>query len=352
MPFEPVTVAVINFNGEDILGETLSSVKGLDYKDIRVILIDDGSTDRSLELVRRDHPDVKIYEMGRNTRMLNILRNTGIKESTTDLVLVTDNDIIFRADCLRTLVEVVGSSDDIGLCTPRLMYLDESERIYTDASSLHYIGTSISRFRGTTIDPELVLGKGTSPESTAGGGIFLVDRSKALAIGLFDEDYSLGWGDDGEFYYRMKMAGYKTLYVTEALCFHKAKEWSSLRHYRAYGQVRNRWHLLLGTYQIKTLILIIPALIVYEIFLLLFMTLKGIPHLYFKGNIDVLSNLGRILKKRKAIQATRKIHDNELLNTGDMYISPALMQNPVLKIGVRLLNGIFNSYWKFIKRWI
>ncbi len=347
MSFEPVTVAVINFNGVDILGETLSSIKSLNYPDLRVILIDDGSTDRSVELVRRGYPDVRIYEMGRNTRMLNMLRNSVVREATTDLVFVTDNDVVFQPDCLKTLVEVMRSSEDIGLCTPRLMYMDEPERIYTDASRLHYIGTSISRFRGASVDMKDAL-----PESTAGGGIFLIDRRKAFEIGLFDEDYSLGWGDDGEFYYRMKIAGYKTFYIPEAICFHKAKEWSSLRHYRAYGQVRNRWHLLLIAYQLRTLIMIIPALIVYEILLLPFLTVKGIPHLYFKGNIDVIRNLGRILKKRKVIQATRKVPDRELLTSGDMYISPSLIQNPFLKIGVKLLNGFFNVYWKIVKRWI
>jgi GT2 family glycosyltransferase len=346
MAIEPVTVAVINFNGEDIIVETLSSIKRLNYPDLRVILIDDGSTDRSVELVRRGYPDVRIFEMGRNTKRLNMLRNIGIREATTDLVFVTDNDVVFQPDCLKTLVEVMKSSGDIGLCTPRLMYQDEPEKIYTDASRLHYIGTSISRFRGTSVDMKNAL-----PESTAGGGIFLIDRGKAIETGLFDEDYTLGWGDDGEFYYRMKIAGYKTLYIPEAICFHKAKEWSSLRHYRAYGQVRNRWHLLLIAYQLRTLIMIIPALIVYEIFLFLFMTMKGIPLLYFKGNIDVIKNLGSIMKKRKTIQATRKVPDREILTSGDMYISPALIQSPILKIGMRLLNGFFNVYWKIVKRW-
>lgn len=347
MLFEPVTVAVINFNGEDILGETLFSIKRLNYLDLRVILIDDGSTDRSVEVVKRDHPDVRVYEMGRNTRMLNMLRNIGIREATTDLVFVTDNDIVFQPDCLNILVGIIMSSENIGLCTPRLMYLDEPARIYTDASDLHYVGTSISRFRGTSVDMRDAL-----PESTAGGGIFLIDRRKAFEIGLFDEDYFLGWGDDGEFYYRMKIASYRTLYAPQAVCFHRSKEELGLRHYRAYGQVKNRWHLLLSTYQLKTLILIIPALIVYEIFLLLFMTLKGIPHLYFKGNIDVIRNFGRILKKRKIIQSTRKIPDRDLLTSGDIYISPSLIQNPLLKIGVKILNGFFNGYWKVVKRYL
>lgn len=347
MPFEPVTVVMINFNGEEILGETLSSIKRLNYPGLTIILIDDGSTDRSVGLVKRDYPDVRVYEMGGNTRMLNMLRNIGIREATTDLVFVTDNDIVFQPDCLNILVEVLMSSENIGLCTPRLMYLEEPERIYTDASDLHYVGTSISKFRGSSVDIS-----GALPELTAGGGIFLLDRKKTLETGLFDENYSLGWGDDGEFYYRLKLTGYRTLYVPEAVCFHRSKEELGLRHYRAYGQVKNRWHFLLSTYQLKTLILIIPALIVYEIFLLLFMTLKGIPHLYFKGNIDVIRGLNRILKKRKVIQTTRREPDRELLTTGDMYISPLLIRNPILKMGTRLLNGFFNGYWKVVKRYL
>lgn len=74
---EPVTVVVINFNGEEILGETLSSIKRLKYPELSIILIDDGSTDRSLEIVERDFPDVRIINIEVNTGRLNKLRNIG-----------------------------------------------------------------------------------------------------------------------------------------------------------------------------------------------------------------------------------------------------------------------------------
>lgn len=347
MVLEPVTVAVINFNGEKMLEKTISSLKKLNYPDFRIILIDDGSTDRSLEVVRNSFPEVEIFQMGKNTKHPNMVRNRGLKKAKTLLVFLIDNDIIVHPDCLSALVKTIRSLPLNSICTPRLMYYDQPDRLYVDASKMHYVGTSISYERD-----KIIKNIRMEPESTAGGGTMLIDKEKVLEVGFLDEDYGMGWGEDAEIYHRMKIAGYNCLYVPQAIALHEAKEWSSLRHYRAYGQVRNRWFLLLSAYQLKTLILIIPAFIVYEIFLLLFMTLKGIPHLYFKGNIDVIRNLGRILKKRKAIQATRKIPDSELLTSGDMYISLSLIHNPVLKIGVRILNGFFNGYWKVIKGWI
>lgn len=345
---EPVTVAVINFNGEKILQETLSSIKRLNYPDFNTILIDDASTDRSIEIVERDFPDVRIIKMDVNTGRPNKLRNIGIRESLNRMVFLTDNDVVFDPECLGRLVGTFKSLTDVAICTPRLLYYDQPERINIASSSLHYIGTSISTKRGTLVKDVKMDG----PEPTIGGGIMLIDKEKAISIGMIDEDFPMGWGEDGEVYMRMRLAGFRTLYVSQALGYHRSKEWREERYHRAFGQVRNRWVILLTQYGIRTLILITPALIVYEIFLLLFMSLKGIPHLYFKGNIDVIKNLGRILKKRKAIQATRKVPDKELLTSGDMYVSPSLIQNPLLKIGVKLLNGFFNGYWKIVKRWI
>jgi len=348
MAIEPVTVVVINFNGEEIVGETLSSIKGLDYPDFDIILIDDGSTDRGVELVEREFPDVKVIRMEVNTGRPNRLRNVGIMESKSRLVFLVDNDVVFDSGCLKDLVKILGSSIDIAICTPRLLYYDQPEKINIAPSSLHYIGTSISPQRDSLVR-DVVMDR---PVPTIGGGIMLLDKDKVMGIGMIDEDFLMGWGEDGEVYMRMRLAGYKTLYVPEAVGYHRTKQWREDRYYRAFGQVRNRWFILLTQYRIRTLILMIPALIVYEIFLLLFMTLKGIPHLYFKGNMDVIKNLGRILEKRKAIQATRKVPDRELLTSGEMYVSPALIQNPLMKIGMRFLNGFFNGYWRVIKRWI
>lgn len=348
MPFEPVTVAVINFNGEEIIGKTLSSIKRLNYPELTIILIDDGSTDRSRKIVEKNFPDVRIIKMGMNTMRPNRLRNIGIIESANRLVFLVDNDVVFDKECLKMLVETFESSPEVAICTPRLMYHDQPERVNIAPSALHYIGTSISPKRDALIKDVEIGGL----ETTIGGGIMLIDKEKAVGIGLIDEDFPMGWGEDGEIYMRMRLAGFKTLYVPEAVGYHRTKEWRENRYHRAFGQVRNRWFILLTQYSIKTLILIIPALIIYEIFLLSFMTLKGMPHLYFKGNINVIKNLGRIIKNRRVIQATRKVPDRELLTSGDMYISPALLKNSVLKIGVRVLNGFFNGYWKVVERYL
>lgn len=346
MGSEPVTVAIINFNGEEIIRETISSLKAQTYPDLNILLIDDCSNDRTLEIVEKEFPYVTIVKMDINTKRPNKLRNIGIKKSANNLIFLTDNDVVFDQKCLEELIKTLRLSADTAICTPRLLYYNNRDRINIAPSLLHYIGTSISPKRDALLkEAEL-----SSPQPTIGGGIMLVDKEKAEAIGLIDEDFLMGWGEDGEFYMRMRLAGFKTLYVPEAIGYHRIKEWREERHYRAFGQVRNRWFILLTQYSIKTLLLIIPALVVYEIFLLLFMTLKGIPHLYFKGNIDVIKNLGMILKKRKAIQATRKVPDRELLTSGDMYISPALIKSPILKIGMKLLNGFFNGYWRLIKK--
>lgn len=343
---EPITVAVINFNGEEIIGETLTSIERLNYPDLSIILIDDGSTDRSIELVKNKHPDVRIIKMDVNTGRPNKLRNIGIIEASNRLVFLVDNDVVFDTECLGRLVEIFESSADIAICTPRLMYYDQRDRINIAPSALHYIGTSISPKRDMLIkDVEI-----ERPGPTIGGGIMLIDKEKAIKIGLLDEDFPMGWGEDGEIYMRMRLAGFNTLYIPNAVGYHRLKEWREGRYHRAFGQVRNRWFILLTQYSIKILILIIPALIVYEIFLFLFMAFKGVPRLYFKGNIDVIKNLGGILEKRRSIQAIRKVPDRELLTSGDMYISPALIKNPFSKIGLRVLNWFFNSYWKAIKR--
>ena len=102
-----VTIAILNYNGRNYLEETINSIRALDYPSKKLLMVDDGSTDGSTDFVRLNHPDVKIIEMGCNTKMLNRVRNQAIFAADTDFVLVTDNDITFAPDCLTILMQTM-----------------------------------------------------------------------------------------------------------------------------------------------------------------------------------------------------------------------------------------------------
>jgi glycosyltransferase involved in cell wall biosynthesis len=104
-----VTVAILNYNGRGYLADTIGSIRDLEYPVKEVLMVDDGSQDGSVEFVRRHYPEIRIIEMGENTKMLNRFRNKAIAAADTDLVLITDNDIAFVTNCLTILVTAEAS---------------------------------------------------------------------------------------------------------------------------------------------------------------------------------------------------------------------------------------------------
>lgn len=336
---DPASIYIINYNGERVLRETIQSVKTQDYPNKTITLIDDGSTDRSISLVKDGFPDVEIIGLSYNTGFPNKLRCLAIERANTRYIFLIDNDIVLEKDCLSNLMQTIKSSQDIGLCTPRLMYYNDRDRIYVSWTKWHYLCASISPLRDTMM---FDAGRRTS-EDTIGGGTMLLDREKMEVVGNIDDSYPMGWGEDAEIYARMKIAGYRTLYVPNAVGYHHAKPFVTERRPNAFGQARNRWTMILTMYQIRTIILILPVLIIYEALTILMLIQKKMAGSYLTGILNAA------IKKRGQIQSTRKARDREFLTSGPIYIPGAYIQNPLYKTGFKYLNKIFHIYWLLIK---
>jgi len=97
---------------------------------------------------------------------------------------------------------------------------------------------------------------------------------------------------------------------------------------------------------------LLPILLVYELGLLLFLTTKGALLEYLRANFAVIKNFGKLMKKRRKVQALKKVSDREVLYAGDFYIREDLIEKKYLKLGKSILNHIFNWYWKAIKSFI
>jgi GT2 family glycosyltransferase len=342
---ELIEVYIFNFNGRNTILSTIESLYKSENVEISVSIIDDHSTDDSLEMVREKFPEVEIHILPYNTKKLNLLRNKALKLSKSKYVFITDNDLNFDKYCLSELFKVMESDEKIGSCTPRLMHWDKPEIVYTAGTQVHYLGAAISEQRDKLYNPG-----NDKIMSNSGGGITLLRREAAIKVGGFDENFLMGWGDDGEFYQRLLRAGYKCLYIPTAFALHENKIVDTIRKYRVVGQTYNRWLFILSHYSIPLIILLIPVFIIYELMQAAFVLVKGVFPEYIKGNLLIFKNFRQFREKRKAVQKIKIVSDKEALFTGNLYVAPALLKKySFLKYAISGLSSFFNFYWKLIK---
>lgn len=336
---------IFNFNGRNTILSTINSLYNSKNVNVDITVIDDHSTDDSIELVRKSFPEITVHVLPKNTKKLNILRNMALNFATGEFVLITDNDINFDSECLSNLLKVMRSDSRIASCTPRLMHWDKPNIVYTAGTKVHYIGAAICDNRD---EPFKEINNEPTPNS--GGGISLLRRNAALKIGGFDEELLMGWGDDGEFYQRLLRAGYKCLYVPNAFALHENKIVDTIRKYRVTGQTYNRWLFILSHYSIPLIILSIPVFLIYELVQLLFVLVKGVLIEHIKGNLLVIKNFKTIIRKREFVQKIKTVSDKEVLYSGVLYVAPALLKKYfILKYMVKVFSSFLNFYWNLIK---
>jgi len=339
---EKVTIAVLNYNGRNVIGDCLNSILNLKRKPEEIILVDDGSTDESVEWVRENHPAVRIVNMGMNTKRLNKVRNTALKEATFDTVLLVDNDVSLKDDCLGVLLEGLNSLPHAAVCMPRTLYDYDHGKIYQDGQVLHFVGSTYAINRNVPVQAATKV----YPRVTIGWGVQLIRKKEAAQIGFFNEEYVMGWGDDGEFNHRMNLSGRLCYHIPTAVVYHKREEGAQ----RYYGSIRNRWRFILECYKGKTLFFCLPAFFIYEISVFLFLLKKGAGKSYFKALFDTLRDLNSIFKTRHKVQSQRVKDDKELMTSGSIFISPEYINSKFLMVGFKSMNIVLNGYWSLARR--
>ena len=117
-----------------------------------------------------------------------------------------------------------------------------------------------------------------------------------------------------------------------------------------FYQVRNRWYFMLKLYNWRTLILIAPMLLLFEILQALFLLKKGALKEYVRGNVAVVRSLPMILAKRRAFQPLKKMRDRDWLRAGQMYVPPQLNQPGGLMERLQAaFFGVCGVYWRLVR---
>jgi GT2 family glycosyltransferase len=333
-----VTIGILNYNGGRLVEECVRSALDQEYDPAAVLVVDNGSTDDSPRRLRRSFPQVRLVTFAGNLGPPAV-RNWIIRHADTPLVFCVDNDVILAPDCLTRLVRTLVEDPKTAVCGPRVMDYNSRDRMQLGVTYIHYTAAVVVRH-----DPV----DGPVEAGSVGGGAILIDRAKALRTGLYDVDYFFGL-EDNDFCTRMRIFGYRCMHVPDARIYHRAKNrglWAA-----AY-QIRNRWYFLLKYYRLRTLVVLSPALAVYELSTLLFLATRGRLKDYLIALRDLTKHLGAVLRKRRRIQAHRTLPDARLLVSGEIYLRPEITVQHHIRWARRLQSGFFGLYWRLARRFI
>jgi|GEM_PF-323836 len=213
-------IIVLNWNGKEDLTECLNSLKTSTYAS-EVIVVDNGSTDDSVEAVAQLFPDAAIIETGRNLGFG--ANNVGIAramQSGADYVLLLNNDTSVDPECFGRLIQVAERNPEAGILSPRICYYSEPDLIWYDGGVLKKVN---GFWKHGHINENCSVSAVSSETRTVDyicGCAMLIRRNVIEDIGGLNDRFFMYW-EDGEFSLRAKNAGFGLLHVPSAIVLHK-----------------------------------------------------------------------------------------------------------------------------------
>ncbi len=211
-----VSVIIPNWNGTRLLPTCLDSLRGQSRRPHEVIVVDNASTDGSVDLISRDYPEVRIVTMP-ETRLFAGAVNAGIRQARGNVIALLNNDTEADPCWLAELCSALERHPEAGFCATKMLLFDRRNVINSAGDSFGVDGTPGNRGvweedRGQYDAEDYVFG--------ACGGAVAYRRSMLDDIGLFDEDL-VAYCEDVDLNFRAQVAGYRCLFVPTAVIYHR-----------------------------------------------------------------------------------------------------------------------------------
>lgn len=211
-----VTVSILNFNGRALLEIVLPSIANQDYPDFEAIVVDDCSTDDSVEYVVREWPQISLVTTGSHNVGVAAALNVGTVAGNGEFVALLNNDIELDRRWLSELVSALDRHPEAASAAGKLLNYRARDRI--DAAGDIFTRAGLAWGRGSG---QLDRGQYDDEEEifapTAGAGLYR--RAAFDDVGPFDETF-FAYYEDVDWGLRAQLAGYRSRYVPAAIGYH------------------------------------------------------------------------------------------------------------------------------------
>lgn len=313
-----VSIIIINFNGKKYLERCLKSVLEHDYPNFEIILVDNASTDGSIELVKDLFSNDSRLTIIENSKNLGAAqgRNEGVRVARGKYVVFLDNDTEVTSRWLDELVEVMENDSTIGIAQSMLLKMDDYSSIqHGGLFIIDYCGWTWKFCKDETYDHFVKFHKKTVTVSSAVSAAMIVRRQMLKEIGTFDPKFFI-YFEDVDLSWRAWLRGYKVVLVPKSIVYHggggSIEVGAKASMLREYDYYKNCIRLLIKNYSLERIFAFLPISFAC-------MFAKALIHL-MRGDIGSIIGLSRAffwnvkelsdtMHMRLRVQSIRKVSD-------------------------------------------
>lgn len=317
MALSNVDVIILHYNGKENIDNCLKSVKKTTYPNFSIILIDNNSTDDSVEFIKKNYPEIKFIENSSNLGYAGG-NNAALRISKAKYSVLLNDDTIVEPEWLAELVNAAEKDEMIATLQPKVRSLRNKKNFDNCAAGCFLDIYGYPIYRGRVFETvEEDAGQYDNPsEIFLSVGVCMFIRMSALKeSGLLDEDFHI-YFEEFDLCWRMSLLGYKHISIPSSVIFHiggvtykkKSYRWSYLNH-------RNSIIVLIKNYSGWNLMKRLPVRIILEFFSLIGFLAKldfERASANFMALLWIFTHPRMLAKKRKEIQSIRKVSDEEI----------------------------------------
>lgn len=325
-------------------------------EDLAFIVVDNSCHGPSASYVREtviprsgsDLPEVVLIENDENLGFAEG-NNVGIRwamERGFDYVFLLNNDAKLDARAIEEAVKVAESDRTIGAVQALQLLWHKPNIIVSSGNDLHYLGFGLTRDYGR---PRDTIERADGEEIGYASGAGVLYRVNTLKqVGLLESFYWM-YHEDVEMSWRMRLAGWKSVLAAKSIVYHDYAFSRSVQ--KMFWMERNRLLTILTHFNPRTLLLLLPPMLLMEKLVLGGSLLRGWLPRKLKSYVSLLHprTLVWILRKRREVQRLRRVSDKEATRLFAPRIDNQEINNPLLSL---IVNPLLDLYWRMARGFI
>ena len=302
-----LSLVIVSYNNRAEIEACLrSALRSLGQAD-ELILVDNASSDGTAELAESSFPGLCILRPGNNLGF-GAGSNLGALHAQGEYLAFLNPDTTVEPGWLEALLSALQDDPQAGMAASKILLLDDPQRINTCGNEMHISGLTLCRGMG---QPEHSFSN-LEQVSAVSGAAFMMRRELFETLGGFDENFFM-YMEDTDLSLRARLAGYTCLYVPGSVVYHQYTLRFGPR--KTYYQERNRYWMLLKVLRKRTLLALLPALLLAELVTWGFVILRERRNWgnKLRAYADVFRHWKQLSLARRQTQALRRVSDCRLL---------------------------------------